>query len=173
LEISIDTSTKYTSIGLSDEGELKYQLSWLCEQNHSSEMVPALRRLLYQAGIKQNQVNAVFVAVGPGRFSALRVGISFAKAFTSGRAIPLVAVGTMDIEAYQYLGLGVQVCAVISAARDLVYTATYTDYNNRKQLRPEYGLYSPGELFSVISDETIVCGENAAILADHVVPRPT
>ena len=117
MELSIDTSTRYASVALSNNGQVTHALSWRSEQNHSVECVPAMRRLMEQAGVSPEDVKAVFVARGPGGFSALRVGVSVAKAMSMAQGIPLVAVGSLHVEAYPYLGLGRPVCAIMAAGR--------------------------------------------------------
>ena len=88
MELSIDTSTRYASVALSKNSQVTHALSWRSEQNHSVECVPAIRRLMEQAGVSPEDVEAVFVARGPGGFSALRVGVSVAKAMSMAQGIP-------------------------------------------------------------------------------------
>lgn len=156
MELSMDTSTRHASVALSRDGEVTMQLAWRSEQNHSVEFVPAARRLMEQAGVEVGQLRAVFVAKGPGGFSALRVGVSVAKSLAMAQEIPLVAVGTLDIEAQPYLGLGVPVCAVLPAGRTTVYTGMYGAGE------AEGGPHDVGTIDDAISgvtEKTLFCGE--------------
>lgn len=155
-------------MALSEQGDVFSELSWRSKQNHSSEVVSALRLLIERAGATPDQIESVFVARGPGAFSALRVGISFAKAFAVGRDIPLVAVGTMDVEAQPYLGLGMPVCVVIPAGRELVYTAVYDAPDADDRPDPQYGVATREQLVSTVPEPGIICGEAASTLADQV-----
>ena len=125
MELGIDTSTRYASVALSIDGRVEIELVWRSQRNHSVELVPALRRIMDQAGVDVDGLSAIYVAKGPGGFSALRGGISFAKSLAAAQSIPLVAVGTLDVEAHPFLGFGYPVCAIIDAGRDMAYTATY------------------------------------------------
>ena len=40
MELSIDTSTRYAGVGLSEEGRLLAEYSWVSRQNHSVELLP-------------------------------------------------------------------------------------------------------------------------------------
>ena len=156
-------------MALSRHGELAMELAWCSEQNHSVEVVPALRRLMDQANVETNQLDAVLVARGPGGFSALRVGISVAKALAMAQAIPLVAIGTLDIEAQPYLGLGMPVCALITAGRTMVYTATYSTLEESSGTSvAEYGVETLESLFSSARAKTLFCGEAVWSIADEL-----
>ena len=83
--LAIDTSTAYAGVLLWDDGRPVYSLTWRSAYNHTSLLMPAVRHSLQQLGISARELEAVAVALGPGGFSALRVGISAAK----GLALPL------------------------------------------------------------------------------------
>ena len=166
MELAIDTSTRYASVALAAEGGVVAELAWRAERNHSVEVVPALRDLLGRASVKMEQIEAVFVARGPGGFSALRVGMSVAKGLAAARDIPLVAVGTLDIEAQPYLGLGVPVCAVISAGRAKVYAAVYDEEPSPgASSRVRYTVETNESLASLVREDTLLCGEEALDVA--------
>ena len=107
MELSIDTSTRYASVALSRSGECVAELTWRSERNHSVELAPTVRDLMGRDSVAMSELDAVFVAAGPGAFSALRVGMSLAKTLASALKVPLVSVGTLEVEAQPYLGLGV------------------------------------------------------------------
>ena len=157
MELVLDTSTRYASVAVSREGMIIAELSWRSERNHSVELVPAIRRVVEQAGVTLGDATAVVVAQGPGGFSALRVGISMAKAFAMGRCIPLVGVNTLDAEAEPFLGLGLPVCAVVGAGRTKVYAARYADGASSG-----HSVLFHEELAAGITEETLLCGEGLA-----------
>ncbi len=168
MELAIDTSTRYASVAVSDEGKLVVELSWRSEQNHSVELVPALKEVLRRAAVLAGQVEAVFVARGPGGFSALRVGISVAKAFAAAQEVPLVSVGTLEVEAHPYLGAGIPVCAVIQAGRESVYAARYDD-SGVKGNEADHRVVSYDGLLEVVGGQkTLFCGEGLSAVS-HVL----
>ena len=164
MELSIDTSTRYASLGLSEQGMSILELTWRSDRNHSVELVPSIRQLLERAGISTDRIKAVFVARGPGGFSALRVGISTAKALAAARRIPLVAVGTLDVEAAPYTGLGLPVCALIDAGRGRLY-AGYFYKHTQKSGDVQYQVTETTELAATIQSPTVFCGEGAGAVA--------
>ena len=161
MELSIDTSTRYAAVALSSQGDVVRELSWRSDQNHSVEVVPAIRRLMEQADCTMEQIDAIFVARGPGGFSALRVGLSVAKSLAMARGIPLVAAGTLELESRPYLGLGLPVCAIIEAGRSRVYTAMFDDNGDPDAI---FGVETHEELVSSTRRRTLFCGEGATAL---------
>ena len=169
MELSIDTSTRYASAGLSKEGELVIETCWRSEQNHSVELVPAVRQIMDRAKAAMGDITAVFVARGPGGFSALRVGISTAKALATAQNIPLVAVETLELEARPYMGLGFPVCAVIEAGRKRLYAGYYRESSvEAGDSAEEYQVTTAEELASSVQKVTIFCGEGAGAAADDL-----
>jgi tRNA threonylcarbamoyladenosine biosynthesis protein TsaB len=98
MELAIDTSTRYASVAVADCGAVVVEQTWRSGRNHSVELVPAVRRVMALAGAKMDRLAAIYVASGPGGFSALRVGMSTAKAISAAVGAPLVAVPTLDVE---------------------------------------------------------------------------
>ena len=135
MELCIDTSTRYASVAVSMDGAIAAQLSWRSARNHSVELVEALRLVMERSRVAMDDLDAVFVARGPGGFSALRVGISFAKSLAMATGAPLVGVGTLDAEALPYLESGRPVCAAIEAGRRALYVGLYDQEAPRRRRR--------------------------------------
>ncbi len=127
MELCIDTSTRYATVGISEKGELIQELTWHSQRNHSVELAPAIENLLNIQKISVKDLAAIFVAKGPGAFSALRVGMSVAKSLSAGVEIPIVGISTTDIEVEPYLGISQNIIAMVPAGRERVYIAQYVD----------------------------------------------
>ena len=165
MELCIDTSTRYASVAVSADGGGVAQLSWRSARNHSVELVDALRLVMGRAGVTMDDLGAVFVARGPGGFSALRVGLSFAKSLAMSTGAPLVGVGTLDAEALPYLGAGRPVCAVLEAGRRALYVGSYGEETPGGPGEAGYRVVGWDELSGAIGDGALVCGESAAAVA--------
>ena len=169
MELSIDTSTRYASVALSRQGAALVEITWRSERNHSVELVPAIRELLSRGRAKTSELESIFVARGPGGFSALRVGISTAKTLAVSLGIPLVSVGTLDVEVRPYMNLGRSVCAIIGAGRDRLYVGWFgTDSD---PVQPEYEVLTHEEFLGKIDRSRILCGEEATAMAESVRKR--
>ena len=164
MELQIDTSSRYASVGLSVEGRTVVEVSWLSKRNHSVELAPAINRALDHAGAGMSDLSAVYVAEGPGAFSALRVGMSAAKSIASARGIPLVTAGTLDIEIQPFRGLGWPVCAIAGAGRNRVYVGRMADDGGETAL----DVQSRDEFLASATAGVLYCGEAAFELADRI-----
>ena len=167
MELQIDTSTRYASVGLSLEGKSLVEIAWRSERNHSIELVPAINRALDQAGGRISDLDAVFTTSGPGAFSALRVGMSTAKAIASTKGIPLVTVGTLDVEIQPFSRLGLPVCAIASAGRNRLYVGRTVDGSGTVATEVQ----TLDEFLDQATAGVMYCGETAFELADQIVAR--
>ena len=156
MELSIDTSTRYASVSLAQHGELFAALTWTSRQNHSVELTSSVSSLMDSIGASISDLKAVYIASGPGGFSALRVGMSLAKSISYSRDLPLVCIPTLDIEAEPYLGLSESIVAVIPAGKSRKYTGKYQTGTS-----PEYMTVDNENVFNEIPQSSIVCGEGA------------
>ncbi|MBM3934786.1 MAG: tRNA (adenosine(37)-N6)-threonylcarbamoyltransferase complex dimerization subunit type 1 TsaB [SAR202 cluster bacterium] len=159
MELSIDTSTGFATVAVSDGGRIVSETTWRAGRNHSVDLAPTLLRTLSHAGVAISDIAAIFVAMGPGGFSALRVGMSLAKSLAMARSIPLLGISTLEVEAAPYLGLGSPVCAILDAGRGLFYVARYNAAGNSDG---EYAVQTLEDLSATVVVPTVICGEDAA-----------
>ncbi len=95
--------------------------------------------------------------------------MSTAKAMAVALGVPLVGVGTLDIEAAPYFGLGHTVYAVIQAGQDRVYVGRYPA--NEHPLEPDYQVLGHEALAAEVGAPTLFCGEGARALEDMLRER--
>ena len=154
--LAIDTSTRYAGVALCEDGRAIASRCWRSSVNHTSELMPAVDHILQSRGLAPGDLSGIAVALGPGGFSALRVGMSVVKglAFTTGT--PVVGVGTLDLEAHPYLHSGLLVCAILDAGRKEVASALF----GRHGLRVREDLVGTvEELVKGAKEPTLFCGE--------------
>lgn len=163
MQLSIDTSTRYASVGLSLGSEMQAEYSWVSRQNHSVELLPAIDHLLKTTGSTAEKLDCIFLAAGPGGFSALRVGMSTAKGLGVSLGIPLVAINTLDIEAYPFRGLGLSVCSILDVGRGEMATALFTGSKDGWIKTNEDRVVNPSDLCSSIMEATLFCGEGVSV----------
>ena len=118
--LAIDTSTSRTSVAIIEEGSIL----WSGHRDGATEHGPALP-LLVQEGIKGFAIDEVVVGMGPGPFTGLRVGITFAQSFALARGISVRGVCSLDAIAAQVNEKDFIV--TVDARRKEVYWARYKD----------------------------------------------
>lgn len=67
----------------------------LASREHQKNIIPVVDIAIKKAGIKKNDIDAVAFTKGPGLLGSLLVGNSFAKAFSMGMQIPIIAINHM------------------------------------------------------------------------------
>ncbi len=154
----IDTATKDLGLALMDEAEVAGQFHWRTRQNHTAELVPAIRHLLSKAGIELHDLKGLVVSLGPGGFSGLRVGMTTAKGLAVSTGAPLVAVDTLDAAAFPMVGLGSPVCSLLPAGREEVAAAMYRGNGVEMEKTVEDHLTTIETLAGRVGEPTIFCG---------------
>lgn len=125
MQLAIDTSTENASIAMAQGSAVIFELTWKCGQNHTAQLLPRLSFLLERHKIDMKALDAIFVALGPGSFNGIRVGLSTAKGFAVSLAIPVIGISTLSAQAYPHSLTGLPICAIFNAGRGEVATATY------------------------------------------------
>lgn len=118
--LAIDTAASRTSVVVIENGEVIFNETRDGAMSHG----PALPELV-QAAIKSREITEVLVGMGPGPYTGLRVGITFAQTFAWARNIPVRGFCSLDAIAAQLDGPDFIV--TIDARRKEVYWARYTD----------------------------------------------
>ncbi len=171
MQVAIDTSTNTASLALVQDGGVLAELTWRCEQNHTTQLLPNLAYLLGQHKLSLQSADGVIVARGPGSYNGLRVGISTAKGLAFSLGIPIVGISTMAVEAYQHAGMGLPVCPVFNAGRGEIVTAIYQRRRNQwRQLTAEH-ITTVDVLCSQLADKTVFCGEYLPAIINQLKER--
>ena len=123
--LAIDTSTRLISIALHSGRQLLAEHSWHSANQHSVELAPAIEKMLVNAGVSTNELQALAVAQGPGSFTGLRIGIAVAKAMALALQVPLVAVPTFDITAYATPYFKGSLYVAVQAGRGRIHVLRY------------------------------------------------
>ena len=96
LILAIETGTDICSVALVRDGELVALRESDEERNHAKKIAVFVDELLRECNVAADELDAVAVSKGPGSYTGLRIGVSFAKGLCYGQNIPLVAVGSLD-----------------------------------------------------------------------------
>lgn len=96
LILCIETGTDVCSVGLARNGEIVSLRESDEGRDHAKKVAVFVDELLHETGVSPDELDAVAVGMGPGSYTGLRIGVSFAKGLCYGLNIPLVAVGSLD-----------------------------------------------------------------------------
>ena len=160
--LGIDTSTSFAGVGLSVDGKLSVE-TWWSRHNHGREVMPAVMRLLGAAGLTASDLDVVAVALGPGGFSAVRVGIATAQGLVAPSDAKLIGVPTHLMQAYPYRNdTAKRIVSLIPVGRNQVSFSIYNAPFNSLSEETDTGIKSADEISSRFNDaDVILCGEGA------------
>ncbi len=123
--LAIDTATKWTGLALYDGRTLLAETGWHSTNTHTVELAPSVDELLRRTGIQATDLAAVAVAIGPGSYTGLRIGLGFAKGLALANQTRLIGVPTLDIVAASQTYSEGQLVAIAEAGRSRVCAGLY------------------------------------------------
>ena len=123
--LALETSAKAVSAAVTEDGKVLcsgYQDTGL---THSRTLMPIVDGMLKNTGLTVRDCDAIAVAVGPGSFTGIRIGVAAAKGLAFAAEKPTVAVSTLEAMARNMAHMtGLIICAM-DARRDQVYNALF------------------------------------------------
>ena len=184
LILAIETGTDICSVALIREGELIALRESDEERNHAKKIAVFVDELLREYDIAAEELDAVAVSKGPGSYTGLRIGVSFAKGLCYGQNIPLVAVGSLDSlvevarEDFEAGIIDIEqwdnalLCPMIDARRMEVYTQLF-DTDGVAQSEVEAKIIDTESFAEERKDRTFVIFGNGAKKCTEVLEGAT
>ncbi len=158
----IDTSTRFAGVGIIDDSGRRATRAWRSNQNHGRELMPALVESLSELSLAPTDITHVAVALGPGGFSAVRVGISATLGLAIAKHLPVLGVPTHDIEIApfgQLVTTGIPVYSLIPAGRQEISWTRHSENSGTVSLDVRTGIASPQAMLNLIEPDALLCGE--------------
>lgn len=123
--LALETSAITASVAICEDEKLLGQ----CFQNsgltHSVTLMPMVTQLLDNVGLTLHDMDMVAVAVGPGSFTGVRIGVAAAKGLAWPEGKPCAPCSTLESMAWQCAHMEGEICAVMDARRSQVYAARF------------------------------------------------
>jgi tRNA threonylcarbamoyladenosine biosynthesis protein TsaB len=159
--LAIDTSTAQVGLALYDGTQVLSEMTWTTRQHHTTELAPALTGLLSRCGVSMSMVSALGVAIGPGSFTSLRVGLSLVKGIALARRVPVIGIPTLDIIAAAQPAGKHPLVTVIQAGRKRIAFSVYKFVDSKWQVEGPREARSGtiDDLADEIESPTYVAGE--------------
>jgi tRNA threonylcarbamoyladenosine biosynthesis protein TsaB len=124
--LAIETSTMLGGIAITDTlSGLIVEVRFNVKSTHSESLMTEIDHALKQAGLKVSDIDAFAVAIGPGSFTGLRIGLSTVKGFSYITGKPIVSVPTLHALAWNFPYCRYPVCTMLDARKKEVYAALF------------------------------------------------
>lgn len=157
--LSIDTSTKTVGLALYDGVQVLSESVWTSQNHHTVELAPAVSDLLRKSGLEVSSLGALTVALGPGSFTGLRIGMGLAKGMCLAGHLPLVGIPTLDALAASQPIHKAPMVAVLQAGRGKLAVGWYQAQENHWVATQKIEVLTPRELLQRVRTTTYICGE--------------
>ncbi|UUU24410.1 tRNA (adenosine(37)-N6)-threonylcarbamoyltransferase complex dimerization subunit type 1 TsaB [Streptomyces sp. DSM 40750] len=161
LLLALDTATPAVTVALHDGTAVVAASSQVDARRHGELLLPAVDRVLAEAGTRLDAVTGIVVGIGPGPYTGLRVGLMTADTFGLALGVPVHGLCTLDGLAYAAEVEGPFVVAT-DARRKEVYWARYEDARTRVT---EPAVDRPAEIADVVAGLPAV-GAGAVLYPD-------
>lgn len=123
--LAVDTATRWTGLALHSGAEVVAEHCWQSVNTQTVEVAPAVQQMLERAEITVDDLKGVAVALGPGSYTGLRIGLGFAKGLALAHQMPLLGVPTLEIVAAAQPPLEGTLVVVAEAGRTRITGARY------------------------------------------------
>lgn len=158
--LAIDTATKWTGLALFDGRAILAELGWRSVNTQTVELAPAVIGLLDRTGLQPSDIAAAAVAIGPGSYTGLRIGLGFAKGLALANQTKLIGVATLDIVAAAQPFSDEPLVVIAEAGRSRVCAARYHWEGSKGwQSVQEPDIYSWSDLLDLIDETAVFAGE--------------
>ncbi len=182
--LAIETSTMLGGIALSDDAAgLIAEIRLNVKSTHSERLMTGIDHILKQSDLNMSDMDAFAIAIGPGSFTGLRIGLSTVKGLSYATGRPIVAVPTLEAFAWNFPFSRYPVCPLLDARRKEVYAALFkweTDGFVRlvdetaiglKSLLKRFKTGNPdqGDEAGLVQGPVIFTGEGAMSYKDEII----
>ncbi len=160
--LAIDTSTPQIGLALYDGAQVLAESLWVSQARHTVELAPAVAEMLARAGRTIAQVSALGVALGPGSFTSLRVGLAFVKGLALSRNLPLIGIPTLDVVAAPVARDSRPLACLLPAGRGRLAVGWYHAQGHGWQASGELSVSTAGELAAALQRDALAAGDLTA-----------
>jgi tRNA threonylcarbamoyladenosine biosynthesis protein TsaB len=159
--LAVDTSTQQIGLALYDGVSVIVEDIWYSQNHHTTELSPAISRLFTKCGVNPRDLTGLAIAIGPGSFTGLRIGMSVVKGMALFLHIPVIGIPTLDILAAAQPLQEIPLVALLRAGRGRLAACWYdADFRIRKwNSQEKYLVLQAEELSQLIDTPTLIYGE--------------
>jgi tRNA threonylcarbamoyladenosine biosynthesis protein TsaB len=157
--LALDTATRLIGLALHDGARVVAEHTWQTHDNHTVELAPALQRMLNQARVAPGELTGIGVAIGPGSFTGLRIGLGLAKGLALAHHTPLFGVPTFAILVQAQPARPERMIALLQAGRGRIAVAAYRHRDGAWQAEGGARVTDWAALAADTTEPTYFCGE--------------
>lgn len=124
ISLFLDTCSQMIRIGILFDNELVDYLEFQNDNKLSEKLLPAIKKIIDKNSYKIKDLNRIYISVGPGSFTGIRIGVTVAKVMAWSLNIDIIPISSLEIMA-SYDSEKKYVCSFIDARRGFVFAGVY------------------------------------------------
>jgi tRNA threonylcarbamoyladenosine biosynthesis protein TsaB len=144
LVLAIETSSRIGSVAVAVGKKMLAETTFTAPLRHSAEIFPAISDILDRFNKKPEEIEQIFISVGPGSFTGLRIAVTLAKTMNLANAAKIITVDTLDViaaNAYDYIKeqkkeSPKKIATILDAKRGQFFITVY-QRNSTEKTQPE------------------------------------
>jgi tRNA threonylcarbamoyladenosine biosynthesis protein TsaB len=158
--LAVETATSWQSVALLDDDRVLARHDQHAPGGHAMLLLPAIDRILKEAGLRLSGIDGLVCSIGPGSFTGIRVGLSTCLGIRTATGLPLVLVPTLEAMASNVEEHRLPICPVLTSRKGEVYWAVFhwTDEHVLERVLDER-VGSPQALAKSLSRKTLLVGD--------------
>jgi len=160
--LALDTSTQWIGLALYDGVQVLGEEIWQTHNHHTVEIAPAIQRLMSRCAVLPSALEGIGVALGPGSFTSLRIGLAVAKGMALALHLPVAGIPSLDVLAAGQPLRDLPLAAVLQSGRNKLALGWYDAVDGAWQSRGEAEVTTAEALTASIHKPTLVAGELTA-----------
>ncbi len=147
--LAVDTTTQTGSVALLRGTKLIVEVNQDSSTTFSERLLPTIQFVLRSSGLEIPDVEGFAVAVGPGSFTGIRIGLSTIKSFAYASGKPIAPVSILTALAMKLQNSQNRlICPLIDAKKKEIYAALFESKAHKLQDIIPQGAYAPDVFFS-------------------------
>lgn len=167
--LGIETSTTTGSVAVVSEDGVIAQYSLNIEVTHSERLMSTVDRVLSDTGLTIADMDGYAIAIGPGSFTGLRIGLAAVKGLALVTGKPVAPVPTLQALAWNLPYAAYPICPMLDARKNEVYAAMYRFEGTALVHVMAEAVLSLSQLSGRISGNTLFTGEASHLFRNEIV----
>ncbi len=149
--LAIETSTEVCGISYFENDEMKEIEEEEIPRKHATTLPMFYKSLQDKANFELNKLDGIAVSIGPGSFTGLRIGLSYAKGLAYSHDLPIIPVPTLEAIALK-CNHDTPFHVLLFSHRDMIYHQPFSAAGQSIS-KPKVNKWDDLEL--IVGDETL------------------
>lgn len=166
----VDTCGAAAGVAVSCGDRIIAETNLVLDRLLSARLLSVVDTLFKTAGMTAADLDGIGVAIGPGSFTGIRIGVATVKGMAHAAGVPVVGISSLALLAASVPYARHQVCSLMDARKKEVYAGFFSCDPLPVPRGPEQ-VVSPDALLDTISEPTIFVGDGVSAYKDLITAR--